>query len=64
VDKGSSLFGTYHRASGVRARGYGQKAAAWAARCATGRVLARDDHGAKAGFSDIEAVRLAYLGLS
>jgi hypothetical protein len=39
VDKGSSLFGTYHRASGACARGYGQKAAAWAARCAIGRVL-------------------------
>jgi hypothetical protein len=25
---------------------------------------ARDDHGAKAGFSDIEVVQLAYLGLS
>jgi hypothetical protein len=36
---GSSFVGTYHRASGVRARGYGQKAAAWAARCATSRVL-------------------------
>jgi hypothetical protein len=61
VEEGSSLVSTFHRASGVRARGQGQKAATQGRAALLGLGPARSVHGTKAGFRDRRRAATTHL---